>query len=587
MRVTLRSKVILLAVLISLVPLVLVGRNLIRIAEDELISAANDRLLEAAVQIRSQIEAVYDGTWISPLLLIRNGIDNTQLGVRQKISLMTQGLSDIPGTVALQLNVGDRDVPVIVTDTGYTSRLEAAGLDPTALLRTPRARLVEMLETRSSGLGAIVHVPETGDWLATILLPLQSTLQGQPLLLSARIELSALATLIGEHPLARRGEIVAIDPTGRTVLEARPRDLSDRAIVARAAALAGATAGLASIEGYTRPDGREMLGAYAALGPFPWTVVTELAAADAYAIVNQMIRELVFWIGVGFVAAVAASVLFSYRLTRPILAIGEAARRVGQGDFATRVGIRPSNDELGDLSRRIDAMIRELSERFELMKFVSRSTVSAVQQSETGVTRGGSRVPLAMLFSDIRGYTAFVERSDPDRVIEMLNLYLDAQAAVVAAHGGDIDKFVGDELVAIFQGPEKERQAVACALGIQAEMARLFAQFPADDLHVGIGIHAGEVVMGAMGARDRMDFTVIGDAVNLAARLCSAAAGDEILVTPAVAERCDADRRVRFAPLAPLQVKGKRAPVEVLRAEAVDERDPISSETDPTALSVS
>jgi adenylate cyclase len=99
-------------------------------------------------------------------------------------------------------------------------------------------------------------------------------------------------------------------------------------------------------------------------------------------------------------------------------------------------------------------MIRELSERLELMKFVSRETVSAVRAADAaGVARGGERRRVALLFSDIRGYTAFTEAVAPEVVVEMLNQYLEVQTAIVEGQGGDVDKFIGDALVAVFQGP--------------------------------------------------------------------------------------------------------------------------------------
>ena len=136
-----------------------------------------------------------------------------------------------------------------------------------------------------------------------------------------------------------------------------------------------------------------------------------------------------------------------------------------------------------------------------------------------------------MLFCDIRGYTSFAERHDPETVVEVLNLYFQHQADFVAKHQGDVDKFVGDQIVAVFQGEDMARNAVRCALEIQAKTDELGREHPDWDLDVGIGINTGEVIVGAMGSKDRMDYTVLGDHVNLAARLCSHAAPGQTLVT--------------------------------------------------------
>ena len=281
------------------------------------------------------------------------------------------------------------------------------------------------------------------------------------------------AALVRDNPFTRRGEIAVVDADGRTVLEPEPRSLADRAIVATAAPLVVTTARPEAIEGYVRPDGQAMLGAYAFPDAFPWAVITELSEENAYAVVNHMLRNLLLVGLAGFGVAAAAALFFAGRLTGPILKIGAVAERVGQGDLAARVeGVR-TRDEIGDLAARMNAMIRELSERLELMKFVSRGTVTAIRAADAaGVARGGERRSVAVLFSDIRGYTAFSEAVAPEVVVEMLNHYLDAQTEIVERHGGDVDKFIGDEVVAVFQGPDMERNAVACGLEIQQRARR-------------------------------------------------------------------------------------------------------------------
>ena len=145
----------------------------------------------------------------------------------------------------------------------------------------------------------------------------------------------------------------------------------------------------------------------------------------------------------------------------------------------------------------------------------------------------------------------------------MLNLYFQHQADFVAKHHGDVDKFVGDQIVAVFQGPEMVRNAVRCALDIQAKTDELGREQPDWDLEVGIGINSGEVIVGAMGSKERMDYTVLGDHVNLAARLCSHAAAGQILVSGSTYQAIAGSPEFVARPLPPIAVKGKRAPVPV------------------------
>ena len=187
-----------------------------------------------------------------------------------------------------------------------------------------------------------------------------------------------------------------------------------------------------------------------------------------------------------------------------------------------------------------------------------------------------------MLFSDIRGYTAFSERVDPEVVVEMLNLYFQHQAEIVQSHGGDVDKYVGDQLLAVFQGEDMVGDAVRAAIRIQEQTAELSREHPEWGLALGIGINVGDVVMGAMGSTDRMDYTVLGDNVNLAARLCSHAGADRILLSECAREAVEGCADFTTSTLPPLAVKGKRSPVpvfEVWRRETMDSRPEFTVKT--------
>lgn len=562
LRFPLRAKFFVFAALISVAPLIAVGQSLMRIAQDELKSAANEALAEAASQLAGQIDATVDGVWLRPLALVGRAVDDSLLDVRQKVGVLNLAAREIPGVVALQLTVDGSPLPVMAIAEAHAIPIAAAGLDPARALRTPPETLARIV---SGGRPVAEWRPDLGRWLATVAFPLETTLSGRALIFSARIDLAALARMADAHPLGRRGELTVIDAFGAAVLRPAPPGLEGRAIMAEAAAIAGGSARAAVVRSYTRADGAQVLAAYAATDAFPWAVVAELTEASAYAAIAEMIRSLGMWAVAGLVVATIAASFAAWRLIGPVLAITTAAARIGGGDFSVRVA-PATRDEIGDLAERVNVMARELAERFELMKFVSRETVKAIGAADaSGVQLGGARRAAAMLFSDIRGYTAFAETADPEVVVEMLNGYLDAQARVVAEHGGDVDKFIGDEVVAVFLGENRIRNAASCAVAIQAAMPALLAAHPDWDLHVGVGVNAGDVVMGATGARDRMDFTVLGGAVNLAARLCAAAPPDAVLVSASVAEALNGDPAFRLQSLPLLTLKGIAKPVPVWR----------------------
>ena len=204
--------------------------------------------------------------------------------------------------------------------------------------------------------------------------------------------------------------------------------------------------------------------------------------------------------------------------------------------------------------------------------YLSPEVATAVL-SERHLRVGGTRRKVAILFSDLRGFTRYAESLPPERLVEELNAYLDAMVRVIKAEGGVVDKFVGDSIMAVFGAFESEEtaaeRAVRAAWGMQRALdahnrERLHRGLPA--IRHGIGVHVGNVVAGNIGNADRLQYTVIGDAVNLASRLESAS---KDLGVPVVLSReavVDAGPALpgRLTSLGPIRVKGRLAQVEVL-----------------------
>ncbi len=211
-----------------------------------------------------------------------------------------------------------------------------------------------------------------------------------------------------------------------------------------------------------------------------WAILVEKNQRDAYLAIDKMTESLALWGLIGLAVAGAGAVALALGMSRPILEIDRVAVEVAKGNFAIRVvrGVR-LKDEIGDLARRMNEMIVGLNERFQLEKFVSGGTMAAIRTSEhEGVQLGGARRRATMLFCDIRGYTAFAERHEPDVVVDVLNFYFQHLTDLVTQHHGDVDKFVGDQIVAVFQGDDMESDAVACALAMQQKMAELSRERP-------------------------------------------------------------------------------------------------------------
>ncbi|MBT3345001.1 MAG: HAMP domain-containing protein [Gemmatimonadetes bacterium] len=249
----------------------------------------------------------------------------------------------------------------------------------------------------------------------------------------------------------------------------------------------------------------------------------ELAILDA-------IRGNIFLTaGVSLLVTLLLAQVLGRRLTQPLQHLVAGMDQVKDGDL--QVQLTPTtHDEIAALMVSFNDMIINLRERLQLMKYVGSYTREMIQSSAgEEADLGGSRHQLAVLFTDIRGFTAYSEKREPEEVISMLNRYLGFQAEIVPQHEGSVDKFVGDEMMALFTGAEALDHAVACALHIMQRIDEEHTHDPVP-LHIGVGINYGPATLGNMGASDRMDYTAIGATVNLGARLMQVAKPGQILL---------------------------------------------------------
>jgi len=246
-----------------------------------------------------------------------------------------------------------------------------------------------------------------------------------------------------------------------------------------------------------------------------------------FAAVAGVLTIIVIWL--------ALSILMRYVVVRPVNEMVRVVNEVGKGNLQVRVPVT-SRDEIGSLGAKINEMIEALRRRFHLEKSVSRAIVEAVDRAgERGVPPGVMRREAVVVFSSVRGLAPLSERIGPQQLVNVLNAYLRAQAKVVNAHGGQIHRCVGDELVAVFLDDERldraANRAVNCAKQIQRILHRLRQTGKVPDLGVGIGINVGPTVMGAIGTEDGTDYVVMGDTVNVGARLCAVAGPGQIVVS--------------------------------------------------------
>jgi adenylate cyclase len=284
-------------------------------------------------------------------------------------------------------------------------------------------------------------------------------------------------------------------------------------------------------------------------------------------------------LGAWIVALTASSGLFSLTaailLTRDIgglvARLVNALQEVEQGKLNTRMEI-VSTDEFADLYAGFNRMTTGLQERQRLQdafgRFVSRELAERARRGEMEL--GGGSVNATILFADIRGFTDLSDRLKAQEIVDLLNGYFTAVEPQINAHGGWINKFGGDSLLAVFGAPlpqaDHANRAVLAALAIRKALVAfndVQEKSGRESVRIGVGIHSGWLVAGNVGSPNRMEYTVIGDAVNIAARIqaLNKKLGTDILISAEVHQAIDRDIAVREMP--PCEVQGKSMPLRI------------------------
>ena len=205
-------------------------------------------------------------------------------------------------------------------------------------------------------------------------------------------------------------------------------------------------------------------------------------------------------------------------------------------------------------------------------RYVSKQVVDNLLDDETNLNLGGENREVTILFTDIRGFTSMAEKMKPEKVVLTLNEYFSEMIDIVFKHNGTLDKIIGDELMIVFGAPlssdDDTERALNTAIEMQnkiADLNRVRKKRKEPPILVGAGINKGQVVSGNIGSRDMMDYTVVGDTVNLGSRLCSAATAGEIIVSGKV--KNSTEKLFSFKELKPILVKGKKDKIDVYQVK--------------------
>jgi len=275
------------------------------------------------------------------------------------------------------------------------------------------------------------------------------------------------------------------------------------------------------------------LSAYAPIkdadGKIIATLGVDMNAKDVHVRSQQLLRYAIWGLLASLVLSIVIAYFLSKKVTLSLDHICGVVKEIGEGNLEAKSTIE-TDDEFGLLSHRINDMSKGLRERERLKmsfaRYVSTHVMEKILNSETPLKLEGERRKVTILFSDIRQFTQLAENLPPEEVVHLLNEYFEVMIEAIFSHSGTLDKFIGDGIMAEFGAPldddQQEEHAIRAAIAMQKELEKLSAKWEKENkprILMGIGIHTGDAVLGNIGSEKRIEYTAIGDAVNVASRL--------------------------------------------------------------------
>jgi adenylate cyclase len=276
-------------------------------------------------------------------------------------------------------------------------------------------------------------------------------------------------------------------------------------------------------------------------------------------------------IGVASTIALELSILLARSIMRPIRDLQGSIEAVRNGDYTVAVPVTTA-DELGELSAAFNQMVAGLAERERIREAFGTYLDKEVAEYilSDNYAPEGFEAEVSLLFCDVRDFTGFASRSDAQDVVAAINELFETVVPIVAREGGHVDKFIGDGVLAVFGAPEAFDDHADRAVRAAVAIAKRVNHADRGLLDVGVGVNSGPVIAGSIGGAGRLNFSVIGDAVNVAARVEAATrkTGDDVLITDSTHGLLSDE--IEVEPRGPQTLKGKDEPVELFAPVVIE-----------------
>lgn len=302
---------------------------------------------------------------------------------------------------------------------------------------------------------------------------------------------------------------------------------------------------------------------------------------------KHSLKLLAFITGLMMIAMCLVVFSLGKRVTRPLTALVQATEAIDRGDF-TRIEER-RNDEIGQLINAVNHMGQGLLNRTQVEnvmgQLLAKDVAAQVLNKLDTIQVGGEQVYATVLFADIVGFTEISERLSPQEVSELLNEYFTYLDSCARFYFGTIDKYIGDCVMVVFGSPkpdpDHQYHAVSCAVLMQKLMQRLNEQRRRQGkftVNLRIGINSGKMLAGLLGSNDRLEYTVVGDSVNIASRLCNEAASGQIIIQESLYDEIRQQHNICVEQHKKIKLRGKSVPINVYNVYAAEQAHPMAME---------
>ncbi len=545
-------------------------------------SQADARASEASVILEKIVEKV---SFFAPLMLRRDGGQAAGGGTSELLRQTFMGDPDIVSIEVLKRGPKGLESVDTLVNAKY---LQSYKLDTGYLKVVDRQRPFPVQQVLSGEVAVRNRSLPKGAPLFTLGVPLVKGADGLVSHIAVtNVRLAALQKAFAEQAdrliyLVDNQGVVFAHPNEKLALSAA--SLKSNEVVKKATA---SDIGKGELVYRNKEAKANFISAYSKLR-YGLTVITEASEKIILEPAAYVERQVFYFTCLVLSGSLIVIAMFSLTITRPVQRLVTITKEIAKGNFGIPVArLVATNDEVGTLAVSFDAMLAGLRERDKVKNLFNKFHGSSVTESLLStdkVQMGGSRKKVVVFFSDIRGFTATSEVQSPEQVVSMLNEYFTIMVRIILNNNGIVDKFIGDAIMAVWGTPKGSDDdclnAVKACLEMRkalAELNELRASRGEAPLKIGIGLHTGEAISGNIGSEERMEFTAIGDTVNMTSRIedSTKAFGTDLLISDDVAR--EVRGRFIIEEAGRTKVKGKTEPLVLhkvrgfVRADGVEE----------------